>query len=223
MIELHRVWKIYAVGPVKLPALSDVSFRIAKGEFVTLRGPSGSGKTTLLRLLYREDVPSEGEVEVLGEQVTELTRREVAALRRSIGVVFQDAKLLPGRTVYENVAFVLRVLGTPRREITGRVFDALRAVGLSARAQAYPAQLSQGEAQRAALARAIARKPLLLIADEPTGSLDEVMASEVLDIIKDIWAGGTTVLLATHQAALATTLQRRTLTLQGGRLIKDEG
>ena len=223
MIELHRVWKIYAVGPVKVPALSDVSFRVAKGEFVTLCGPSGSGKTTLMRLLYREDVPSEGEVEVLGEELTMLTRKQVAALRRSIGIVFQDAKLLPGRTVYENVAFVLRVLGTPRREITGRVFDALRAVGLSARAQAYPAQLSQGESPRAALARAIARKPLLLIADEPTGSLDEGMAAEVLDIIKDIWAGGTTVLFATHQAALATTLQRRTLSLQGGRLIKDEG
>jgi cell division transport system ATP-binding protein len=223
MIELHRVWKIYAVGPVKVPALSDVSFRIAKGEFVTLCGPSGSGKTTLLRLLYREDVPTEGEVEVLGEELTVLSRRQVAALRRSIGIVFQDAKLLPGRTVYENVAFVLRVLGTPRREITGRVFDALRAVGLSARAQAYPAQLSQGEAQRAALARAIARKPLLLIADEPTGSLDEGMAAEVLDIVKDIWAGGTTVLFATHQAALAATLQRRTLSLQGGRLVKDEG
>jgi cell division transport system ATP-binding protein len=223
MIELHRVWKTYAVGPVKAPALSDVSFRIAKGEFVTLRGPSGSGKTTLLRLLYREDVPTEGEVEVLGEEVTQLSRRQVAALRRSIGIVFQDAKLLPGRTVYENVAFVLRVLGTPRREITGRVFDALRAVGLSSRAQAYPAQLSQGEAQRAALARAVARKPLLLIADEPTGSLDEAMAGEVLDIVKDIWAGGTTVLVATHQATLAATLQRRTLTLQGGRLIKDEG
>jgi cell division transport system ATP-binding protein len=223
MIELHRVWKIYAVGPVKVPALSDVSFRIAKGEFVTLCGPSGSGKTTLLRLLYREDVPTEGEVEVLGEELTVLSRRQVAALRRSIGIVFQDAKLLPGRTVYENVAFVLRVLGTPRREITGRVFDALRAVGLSARAQAYPAQLSQGEAQRAALARAIARKPLLLIADEPTGSLDEGMAAEVLDIVKDIWAGGTTVLFATHQAGLAAALQRRTLSLQGGRLVKDEG
>jgi cell division transport system ATP-binding protein len=223
MIELHRVWKIYAVGPVKVPALSDVSFRIAKGEFVTLCGPSGSGKTTLLRLLYREDVPTEGEVEVLGEELTVLSRRQVAALRRSIGIVFQDAKLLPGRTVYENVAFVLRVLGTPRREITGRVFDALRAVGLSARAQAYPAQLSQGEAQRAALARAIARKPLLLIADEPTGSLDEGMAAEVLDIVKDIWAGGTTVLFATHQAGLAATLQRRTLSLQAGRLVKDEG
>ena len=123
MIELHRVWKIYAVGPVKVPALSDVSFRVAKGEFVTLCGPSGSGKTTLMRLLYREDVPSEGEVEVLGEELTMLTRKQVAALRRSIGIVFQDSKLLPGRTVYENVAFVLRVLGTPRREITGRVFD----------------------------------------------------------------------------------------------------
>ena len=223
MIELHRVSKIYAVGPVKVPALSDVSFRIAKGEFVTLCGPSGSGKTTLLRLLYRDDVPTEGEVEVLGEELTQLTRTQVAALRRSIGIVFQDAKLLPGRTVYENVAFVLRVLGTPRREITGRVFDALRAVGLSARAQAFPAQLSQGEAQRAALARAIARKPLLLIADEPTGSLDEGMAGEVLDIIKDIWAGGTTVLFATHQAALAAVLQRRTLALQAGRLVKDEG
>jgi cell division transport system ATP-binding protein len=223
MIELHRVWKIFSVGPVKVPALTDVSFRVAKGEFVTLCGPSGAGKTTLLRLLYRDDVPSEGDVEVLGEDVTSLNRRQVAALRRSIGIVFQDAKLLPGRTVYENVAFVLRVLGTPRREITGRVFDALRAVGLSARAQAYPAQLSQGEAQRAALARAIARKPLLLIADEPTGNLDEGMAAEVLDIVKDIWAGGTTVFFATHQASLAATLGRRTLSLQGGRLLKDEG
>ena len=223
MIVLHRVSKIYSVGPVKVPALSDVSFRITKGEFVTLCGPSGSGKTTLMRLLYRDDVPTEGEVEVLGEELTQLSRAEVAALRRLIGIVFQDAKLLPGRTVYENVAFVLRVLGTPRREITGRVFDALRAVGLSARAQAYPAQLSQGEAQRAALARAIARKPLLLIADEPTGSLDEDMAAEVLDIVKDIWAGGTTVLFATHQASLAAALQRRTLVLHGGRLVKDEG
>ena len=223
MIELHRVWKVFAVGPVKVPALTDVSFRVSKGEFVTLSGASGAGKTTLLRLLYRDDVPTEGEVEVLGQAVPALGRSEVAALRRSIGIVFQDAKLLPGRTVYENVAFVLRVLGTPRRDITARVFDALRAVGMSSRAQAYPAQLSQGEAQRAALARAIARKPLLLLADEPTGNLDEVMAAEVLDVVKDIWNGGTTVLFATHQAALAATLRQRTLTLEGGRLVKDEG
>src|SRR3989338_3454400 len=142
MIELHRVWKVYSVGPVKVPALSDVSFRIAKGEFVVLTGASGAGKTTLLRLLYRDDLPSEGDIEVLGHDLAPLRRRRVAALRRSIGVVFQDAKLLPVRTVYENVAFVLRVLGTPRREITARVFDALRVVGLSARAQASPPQLS---------------------------------------------------------------------------------
>ena len=223
MIELHRVSKVYSVGPVKVPALREVSFRINKGEFVVLTGPSGAGKTTLLRLLYRDDVPSEGDVEVLGASLVSLGRTQVAALRRSIGVVFQDAKLLPVRTVYENVAFVLRVLGTPRREITARAFDALRVVGLSSRAQAYPAQLSQGEAQRAALARAIVRRPPLLLADEPTGNLDESMAAEIVDVLKDIGAGGTTIVLATHQARLAAALRRRTLTLEGGRVVKDEG
>ena len=223
MIELHRVSKVYSVGPVKVPALNDVSFRIAKGEFVVLTGASGAGKTTLLRLLYRDDLPSEGDVEVLGHDVGALRRSQIAWLRRSIGVVFQDAKLLPVRTVYENVAFVLRVLGTPKREITPRVFDALRVVGLSARAQAYAAQLSQGEAQRASLARAIVRKPPLLLADEPTGNLDDAMEAEILDVIKDIWGGGTTVVLATHQARLAGALRRRTIRLEGGRVVKDEG
>jgi cell division transport system ATP-binding protein len=223
MIELHRVCKVYAVGPVNVPALSDVSFRIAKGEFVVLTGPSGAGKTTLLRLLYRDDAPTDGEIDVLGYPVAALTPSETALLRRSIGIVFQDAKLLPGRTVFENIAFVLRVLGSPRREITARVFDALRAVGLSSRAQAYPAQLSQGEAQRAALARAIVRKPPLLLADEPTGNLDESMAAEILGVVRDIWARGTTVLLVTHQRRLAAGLRQRTLTLVGGRLVKDEG
>jgi len=223
MVELHRVCKVYAVGAVKVPALSDVSFRVAKGEIVLVTGASGAGKTTLLRLLYRDELPTEGEVEVLGRAVTTLHGSQVAALRRSIGIVFQDAKLLPGRTVYENIAFVLRVLGAPRRDITQRVFEALRAVGLSSRARAYPAQLSQGEAQRVALARAIVRKPALLLADEPTGNLDDAMATEIIDVIKDIWAGGTTVVLATHQARLVEGLRRRTLTLEGGRLVKDEG
>jgi cell division transport system ATP-binding protein len=223
MIELHRVSKVYSVGPVKVPALREVSFRVNKGEFVVLTGPSGAGKTTLLRLLYRDDIPSEGDVEVLGVSLVSMGRSQVAALRRSIGVVFQDAKLLPVRTVYENVAFVLRVLGTPRREITARAFDALRVVGLSSRAQAYPAQLSQGEAQRAALARAIVRRPPLLLADEPTGNLDESMAAEIVGVLKDIGAGGTTIVLATHQARLAAALRRRTLTLEGGRVVKDEG
>ena len=223
MIELHRVSKVYSVGPVKVPALREVSFQIGKGEFVVLTGASGAGKTTLLRLLYRDDLPSEGDVEVLGHGLVAMRRSQVAELRRSIGVVFQDAKLLPVRTVYENVAFVLRVLGTPRRDITARAFDALRAVGLSARAQAYPAQLSQGEAQRAALARAIVRRPPLLLADEPTGNLDDAMAAEIVDVLKDIGAGGTTIVLATHQARLAAALRRRTLTLEGGRVMKDEG
>jgi cell division transport system ATP-binding protein len=223
MIELSRVSKVYDVGPVRVPALSEVSFHVTKGEFVVLSGPSGAGKTTLLRLLYREEVPTEGDIEVLGQPVTALSRSEVGALRRSIGVVFQDARLLPGRTIYENIAFVLRVTGTPRNEITARAFAALRAVGLSSRAQAYPAQLSQGEAQRAALARAIVRQQPLLIADEPTGNLDEAMATEVLTVIKDIWTRGTTVVLATHQSRLAASLRRRTLVLEGGRLVKDEG
>lgn len=223
MIELQGVWKTYAVGPVQVHALSDVSFRVSRGEFVILTGPSGAGKTTLLRLFYGEERPSEGDVVVLDEDVPALGRSGLATLRRSIGVVFQDARLLPGRTVYENIAFVLRALGTPRGEITTRVFDALRAVGLSSRARSYPAQLSQGEAQRAALARAIVRKPPLLLADEPTGNLDEAMAAEIHDVIKEIWAAGTTVVLATHQSRLAAVLRRRTLVLKGGRLVKDEG
>jgi cell division transport system ATP-binding protein len=223
MIELRRVSKVYQVGPVTIPALTDVSFAVSRGEFVVLNGPSGAGKTTLLRLLYRDELASEGEVEVLGQVVPGLARGQVAALRRSIGVVFQDSKLLPGRTVYENLAFVLRVTGMPRREITARAFDTLRAVGLSSRAQAYPAQLSQGEAQRAALARALVRKPALLLADEPTGNLDEALAAEVLAVVRDTWAGGTTVFLATHQTRLAAALRRRTLRLEAGRIVKDEG
>jgi cell division transport system ATP-binding protein len=223
MIALHRVSKTFGAGPVTVAALSDVTFRIDKGEYAVLRGRSGAGKTTLLRLLYRDELPTEGEVEVGEYEVTSLRRSEIPELRRSIGVVFQDAKLLPGRTVFENVAFVLRVLGMPRREITQRAFGALKAVGLSTRAQAYPWQLSQGEAQRASLARAIAKQPVILLADEPTGNLDEDMAAEVFQVIADIWRSGTTVLLATHQTAVARKLGRRTLTLEAGRLVKDEG
>ncbi len=223
MIRLQHVCKLFHGGPMKLPALNDVSFAVEKGEFVVLSGASGAGKTTLLRLLYADEQASEGEIEVAGFNVTGLKRSEVPLLRRSLGIVFQDAKLLSGRTVFENIAFVLRVLGTSRREITPKSFQALKAVGLSSRAQAYPAQLSQGEAQRAALARAIVKSPALLLADEPTGNLDEEMAGEILDLIKDIWSRGTTVLFATHQLRLATQLKRRTVRLEAGVLTKDEG
>jgi len=223
MIELQGVSKVYRVGPVKVTALADVSFGVEKGEFTVLAGPSGSGKTTLLRLLYRDELPTEGEIRVAGFGVTGLRRSKIPQLRRAVGVVFQDAKLLPGRNVYDNVAFVLRVLGTPRRDITPRVMQTLKAVGLSARAQALPAQLSQGEQQRAALARALVKEPSLLLADEPTGNLDEGMGEEILDLLREIWSRGTTILLATHRATLANQLKRRTLVLDGGRLLKDEG
>jgi len=222
MIQLNSVSKEYRVGPVKVTALSDVSFRIDKGEFTVLAGPSGSGKTTLLRLIYRDEVPTEGEIRVAGYEVTGLRRSQVPQLRRAIGVVFQDAKLLPGRTVYENVAFILRVLGAPRREIAPRVIQALKAVGLSAKTQALPAQLSLGERQRVALARALVKEPALLLADEPTGNLDEAISEEILDLLREIWSRGTTILLATHRATLADQLKRRTLVLDGGRLLKDE-
>ena len=223
MIRCQRVSKVFGDGPTRVPALNDVSFTVEKGEFVVLSGASGAGKTTLLRLLYQDELPSEGEIEVADFDVAALRRSEVPRLRRSIGVVFQDAKLLAGRTVFENVAFVLRVLGTPRREITSRAFTALKAVGLSARAQAYPHQLSQGEAQRASLARALVKAPALLLADEPTGNLDDDMAAEILDLVKDVWTRGTTVLLATHQARVAAQLKRRTLRIDSGHLVKDEG
>ena len=223
MIRLHHVGKVFGAGPARRVALSDVSFSVARGDFAVLSGPSGAGKTTLLRLIYREELPTEGEIEIAGIDVPGLRRRQVPRLRRSIGIVFQDAKLLAGRTVFENIAFVLRVIGTPRKDITPRAFGALKAVGLSSRAQAYPKQLSQGEAQRASLARAIAKSPGLLLADEPTGNLDDDMADEILEVIRDIWQRGTTVFLATHQAGLAAHLKRRTLTLDGGRLVNDEG
>src|SRR5512132_1543107 len=198
MIRLHHVCKVFESGPMRLPALSDISFSVEKGEFVVLSGASGAGKTTLLRLLYADERASEGEIEVAGFDVRALRRSDVPHLRRSLGIVFQDAKLLAGRTVFENVAFVLRVLGTPREEITPRTFSSLKAVGLSARDQSYPHQLSQGEAQRASMARALVKSPSLLLADEPTGNLDDEMAAEILDLVKDIWIRGTTVLLATH-------------------------
>ncbi len=223
MVQLRRVSKVYRVGSVRISALVNVSFRVDKGEFAVLAGPSGAGKTTLLRLLYRDEVPSEGEIEVAGFEVTNLRRSEVPELRRAIGIVFQDAKLLPGRTVYENIAFVLQVLGAPRREITPRVFQVLKAVGLSVRAQALPAQLSLGEQQRAALARALVKEPVLLLADEPTGNLDEAMSEEILDLFREIHNRGTTIVLATHSATLTGQLKRRTLFLDSGRLLEDEG
>lgn len=209
MIRLQHVSKVYGAGASRVVALNGITFSIAKGEFVVLNGASGAGKTTLLRMLYRADVPSEGDIEVAGFDVTELRRSEIPRLRRSIGIVFQDSKLLAGRTVFENVAFVLRVLGAPRREITPRTFAALKAVGLSARAQAYPNQLSQGEAQRASLARAIVKSPGLLLADEPTGNLDPKTSEVIWDLFLRLQAEHhLAFVIATHNHELARKADR---------------
>jgi cell division transport system ATP-binding protein len=223
MIQLQHVSKVFGRGASEVRALSDISFTVERGEFVVLSGASGAGKTTLLRLLYRDELPSEGEIEVADFDVPRLGRSGVSLLRRAIGVVFQDPRLLPDRTVFENVRFVLRVLGTPRREIRTRVLAGLKAVGLSARALAYPHQLSQGEAQRASLACALVKTPALIIADEPTGNLDDDMEGEILALLSDAWIQGATVLLATHQARVASQLKHRTLTLAGGHLLKEDG
>ena len=221
MIELHRVWKVFAVGPVKVPALSDVSFRIGKGEFVTLHGASGSGKTTLLRLLYREELPTEGDIDVLDLDVPSLRGREVAGLRRSIGVVFQDFKLLKRKTILENVAFVLRILSIPLREQKRRAFAALKAVGLHHKMHSYPLQLSGGEQQRVAIARALINEPMLLLADEPTGNLDPEMAQEIMSLFQDVNARGTTVLVATHDREMIQRMGKRVITIEKGRVAAD--
>jgi len=222
MIRLQHVSKVYGAGASRVVALNGITFSIAKGEFVVLNGASGAGKTALLRMLYRAGGPSEGDIEVAGFDVTELRRSEIPRLRRSIGIVFQDSKLLAGRTVFENVAFVLRVLGAPRREITPRTFAALKAVGLSARAQAYPNQLSQGEAQRASLARAIVKSPGLLLADEPTGNLDPNTTIGIMRLLDRINRTGTTVVMATHDDDIVDQMRRRVIELESGRLVRDQ-
>jgi cell division transport system ATP-binding protein len=209
MIRLQHVSMVFGAGPSRVAALNDVSFHVAKGEFVVLSGASGAGKTTLLRLLYRAETPSEGDIDVASFDVTALRRSEVPRLRRSIGIVFQDSKLLAGRTVFENVAFVLRVLGTARRDITPKAFAALKAVGLSARAQAFPHQLSQGEAQRASLARAIVKSPGLLLADEPTGNLDPKTSEVIWDLFLRLQAERhLAFVIATHNHELARKADR---------------
>ncbi|HEV8253171.1 MAG TPA: cell division ATP-binding protein FtsE [Vicinamibacteria bacterium] len=216
MIQAFHVYKHY---DRESSALSDVTLHVPKGEFCFLTGPSGAGKTTFLKLVFREELPSQGQILVGGRNITAIPDGQIPELRRSIGVVFQDFKLLKRKTILENVAFVLRILGVTAREQKKRAFAALKAVGLHHKMQAYPLQLSGGEQQRVAIARALINEPMLLLADEPTGNLDPEMAQEIMSLFREVNARGTTVLVATHDREMIQRMGKRVITLDHGRLI----
>ena len=218
MITLTSVTKSY--GP-DADALRDVSLTIGKGEFVCLAGPSGAGKSTLLRLLLREETATTGQVVVDGVDLATLGRDARQTYRRTVGFVFQDFRLLPQRTVFENVATVARVTGAPKAQQWRRASALLQQVGLQHRMEAFPLQLSGGEQQRVAIARALMNEPSLLLADEPTGNLDRALSIEVMDIFRAINAAGTTILMATHDQELIGYVNRRVVQLQRGQLVGD--
>ncbi len=217
MIETHHLSKVYSRG---LYALRDLTLTIEKAEFVFLTGPSGAGKSTLLRMLLLQERPSEGEVFVNGQNLATLNRREIQEYRRGIGFIFQDFKLIPSRTVLENISFVPEVLGVPAAQQRRRAFQVLKWVGLQHRMNAYPHDLSGGEQQRIAIARALVNDPVLVIADEPTGNLDPDLSLEIMNLLREINAGGTTVLVATHDRELIRLVGRRTITLDQGKIVE---
>ena len=220
MIRLDNVTKIYPAGT--RPALEDVSVDIDKGEFVFMIGPSGSGKSTVLRLLLREELPTFGRVTVDGRDVGRLPKRKVPDLRRKIGCVFQDFRLLPKKNVYDNVAFALEVINKKQRAIRRTVPEVLDLVGLDGKANRMPHELSGGEQQRVAIARAFVNRPLVLLADEPTGNLDPDTSQGIMSLLERINRTGTTVLMATHDNNIVDAMRRRVVELDFGRIIRDQ-
>ena len=218
MIRFTKVTKDY---PRLGAALSDVSFSVAKGEFVFLTGPSGAGKSTILKLIYMEERPTDGEVRVAGLSSVTIRPRDIPKLRRKLGIVFQDFRLLEDRTAEANVAFALEVTGTPRSAIASKVSRALMQVGLASKATSFPRELSGGEQQRVAIARALVNDPVLLIADEPTGNLDDRATRGVFQLLRDINASGTAVLMATHNLDLIRRSDYRSIELNRGKIVFD--
>ena len=219
MIKMKNVYKTYPNG---VGAIYDLNLTIDKGEFVFIIGGSGSGKSTLVKMLYREEKPTRGEIIVGGVNVPKLRNSKVYKLRRKIGVVFQDYKLLPKLTVYENVAFALEVIGADSKDIRKRVIKALSQVGLKHKVNSYPDKLSGGEQQRVAIARAIVNNPKILICDEPTGNLDPVISMEIMDVLENINKDmETTILMVTHDIDIVTAMKKRVILLKDGRLVKD--
>ncbi len=219
MIKITGVTKIYPTGT---PALRHLNLHINAGEFVSIVGQSGTGKTTLVKMLIAEERPNKGTIEIGGWDITNIDSNDVPFLRRQIGVVFQDFKLLPKRTVYENIAFALEVAGEHRDRICQVVPQVLEIVNLAHKADSYPFQLSGGEQQRTAIARSLVHRPKIIVADEPTGNLDSINAAEIVSILKKINEFGTTIILVTHNREIVNHLRRRVITLHGGEIINDE-
>jgi cell division transport system ATP-binding protein len=218
MIKLFNVYKEYKV---KVPVLKDVNLHIKPGEFVSIVGQSGSGKTTLVKVMFGEEKINDGKIVVGGWDITDIGRREVPYLRRQIGVIFQDFKLLPKKTLFENVAFALEVCGQPSKRIRDIIPRVMKIVGLEDKMHRYPHEVSGGEKQRAAIARALVHSPKVLLADEPTGNLDAINAGEIIDLLLHINKFGTTVVLVSHNKDIINKLNRRVITIDGGCIVSD--
>lgn len=219
MIRISNVSKIY---PGQIVALDRIELRIVRGEFVFLVGPSGAGKSTLLKMMFREELPTQGTVYIDRKDVSKLSRKDLNSLRRNVGVVFQDFRLLEDKTAYENIAFAMEVLEFTPKEIQRRVPQILDQVGMLLRRNHYPSQLSGGEQQRIAIGRAIVNRPKILLADEPSGNMDPHTALEIMHIFKEINQSGTTVIMATHDKLVVDSMRERVVALESGRLIRDE-
>ena len=221
MVRFQKVTKIYPRAAGGAAALRNITFGVAKGEFVFLTGPSGAGKSTILKLMYMDERPTSGEVRVSGFSSREVKRREIPELRRKLGIIFQDFRLLEERTAEANVAFALDVIGTPKSQVPNKVARALAQVGLASKARAYPRELSGGEQQRVAFARALVNDPFVLVADEPTGNLDERATRGIFQLLREINAAGTAVLMATHDLDLVRSSEYRCIELNHGEIVFD--
>lgn len=219
MIIMKDVHKTYDNG---VTALNGINIKIDQGEFVYIVGPSGAGKSTFIRLIYREEVPTKGEIYINDIELSKLKEKEIPFLRRQIGVIFQDFKLLPRLTVFENVAFALEVIEMPPDKIRERVMEVLDLVGLKHKARSYPSELSGGEQQRVAIARAISNYPKIVIADEPTGNLDPDTSWTIMRILEEINMRGTTVIMATHSKEIVNTVKKRVIAIENGMVVRDE-
>lgn len=219
MLIMNDVSKVYPGGSV---ALQNVNVHIAPGEFVFVVGPSGAGKSTFIKMLFREVLPTTGSIFVNGMDILSLESREIPFMRRQLGIIFQDYRLLPDRTVYENVAFAMQVIEAPHRKIKRQVLNVLDLVGLRHRANAYPNELSGGEQQRIAIARAIVNDPVFVIADEPTGNLDPETSWEIMEIFKEINETGTTIVMATHDKEVVDAMAKRVIAIEKGNIVRDE-